>query len=363
MRLKLLFILAVVGILAGAYSAYVYSRRPTAQKPVFDPAANPYPDGIYAQGIVESYQSHGANINIYPEVSGPITEVRVAEGSIVKKGDALLTIDDSVQRATTEQERLQAETAMALLQQLKAQPRPEALEVAKAQVAAAQASLKSAQDDLEKTEQGYQLASGAVSKQSLDNARNAVKIAEANLKVSQKQSALTQAGAWSYDVRNQESQYAALYQSYVASRALLEKYTVRAPIDGIVLAVGASAGSYVSPQGTYSTYTGGSIPPLVMGTAQDFLEVRCYVDEILVHRLPEPDQIEAKMFIRGTKISVPLTFERLQPYVSPKVELSDQRLERVDVRVLPVIFRLEKPKGVNLFPGQLVDVFIARRTS
>jgi HlyD family secretion protein len=45
--------------------------------------------------------------------------------------------------------------------------------------------------------------------------------------------------------------------------------------------------------------------------------------------------------------------------VSPKIQLSDQRLERVDVRVLPVIFRLKIPKDVTLYPGQLVDVFIS----
>ena len=48
----------------------------------------------------------------------------------------------------------------------------------------------------------------------------------------------------------------------------------------------------------------------------------------------------------------------MQPFVSPKIELSDQRLERVDVRVLPIIFRIEKPKDLNLYPGQLVDVYI-----
>ena len=48
----------------------------------------------------------------------------------------------------------------------------------------------------------------------------------------------------------------------------------------------------------------------------------------------------------------------MQPIVSPKIELSDQRLERVDVRVLPIIFRLEKPKDLNLYPGQLVDIYI-----
>ncbi len=51
---------------------------------------------------------------------------------------------------------------------------------------------------------------------------------------------------------------------------------------------------------------------------------------------------------------------RVQQYVSPKIELSNQRTERVDVRVLPVIFRFDRPKDVNLYLGQLVDVYIAQ---
>ena len=51
----------------------------------------------------------------------------------------------------------------------------------------------------------------------------------------------------------------------------------------------------------------------------------------------------------------------MQPYVSPKVELADQRQERVDVRVLPVIFCFTKPKDLNPFPGQLVDVYIGEQ--
>jgi HlyD family secretion protein len=86
--------------------------------------------------------------------------------------------------------------------------------------------------------------------------------------------------------------------------------------------------------------------------------VRCYIDEILVHRLPAPESIAGQLSIRGTDVKLPLRFMRVQPYVSPKIELSDQRQERVDVRVLPVIFRFDKPKGINLYPGQLVDVFV-----
>lgn len=363
MRLKILFILACLGIVGGVYSAYIYGHRPAAQKPVFSPAANPYSEGIYAVGIIESYQSHGENINIYPEVSGPIMKILMNEGDIVHKGDPLLTIDNSVQQATAQQQRMQAEAALALLQELKAQPRPEALEVVKAQVENAQASLNTVQDHLSKYETAYSISPDSVSRDALDSARSAVRVAQTALLVSQRQYDLVKAGAWTYDIKNQESQYAALSQATRASEALLEKYTLRAPVDGVVLSIGAATGSYLSPQGAYSTYTGGSRPPIVMGTSQEFLEARCYVDEILVHRLPDPSRMAAKMFIRGTTISVPLTFERLQPYVMPKVELADQRQERVDVRVLPVIFRLEKPKGVNLFPGQIVDVYIGLKTN
>ena len=98
-----------------------------------------------------------------------------------------------------------------------------------------------------------------------------------------------------------------------------------------------------------------------MGSAQEYLGVRCYIDEILVHRLPQPAQITAKMFIRGTDINIPLEYVRVQPYVSPKIELSNQRTERVDVRVLPVLFRFAKPKNLALYPGQLVDVYIGEK--
>jgi HlyD family secretion protein len=68
--------------------------------------------------------------------------------------------------------------------------------------------------------------------------------------------------------------------------------------------------------------------------------------------------MNAQMSVRGTDVKVPLQFVRVQPYVSPKIELSDQRQERVDVRVLPVVFRIAKPANVNLYPGELVDVYI-----
>jgi HlyD family secretion protein len=350
--------LSAAGILVGLSSAYLASQQPKLPPPVFQPAPNPYAKGIYANGIVESYQSHGENINIYPEISGPITRILVGEGDSVQKGAPLLTIDDSVQSATVAQQRSQAEAAQALLEELRAEPRAETLAVSTAQVDNAMATLKNAQDQSDKQEQSYRLDPKSVSKNDLDNARNALGVAKTNLAVVQRQYDLTKAGAWIYDVRNQERLYDALSKTYAAGGALLDKYTIRAPIDGVVLSVLAASGSYVSSQGAYDSYTQGFTPVIVMGTSQQYLEVRAYIDEILVSRLPAPDKMNARMSIQGTDVNVPLTFERIQPYVSPKIELSDQRQERVDVRVLPMIFRFEKPKGVNLYPGELVDVYI-----
>jgi HlyD family secretion protein len=355
---RILFILSVAGVLAASTVAYLSGVATPALPPAFTPPANPYANGIYANGILESEQSSGENINIYPEVAGTVKQILVSEGQEIHQGTPLLLIDDSVQRATTEQLQSQSLAAFSLLEELQSQPRKETLDVAEAQVVAARAVLKTAQDALNKQQAAYELNPKSVSKDALDGAANAVATAQANLDVAGKQRDLIKAGAWIYDIHNQERQYNALHKSYLAASALLSKYTLRAPTDGKVLAIRPAVGSFVSTQGAYDTYTQGMAPVLVLGTPQTQLNVRCYVDEILVPRLPEAANMKGQMSVRGSNVKIPLEYVRTQPFVSPKIELSDQRLERVDVRVLPIIFRIEKPVGLNLYPGQLVDVYI-----
>jgi len=363
MKSKWLFLLSALGLLAACYVAYFSTIVKGAQAPLFTPAHNPYADGIYAEGIVESVQHSGENVNIYPEVTGTVKQVLVKEGQAVKKGDILIAIDDSVQRATAEQQLSQAKAAHALLEELKAEPRRETLDISFAQVEAARASLKTAKDELEKQQAAYAIDARSISKDALDSALNAERVAEANLEVANRQYQLTKAGAWVYDIRNQQEQFVALQKAYASSSALLAKYTVRAPADGIVLSINSVSGGYVSPQGAYDAYTQGNDPVVVMGSGDSQLSVRCYIDEILVPRLPAPSAIKARMTIRGTQTEIPLSFERIQPYVSPKIELSNQRQELVDVRVLPIVFRLDRPKNTNLYPGELVDVYIGHQAS
>jgi HlyD family secretion protein len=305
-RNKVIFSAAILGLLIGIVSAYIFGIEKKPMPPAFKPASNPYAKGIYAEGIVESYQSNGANINIYPEVPGTIKRILVSEGEIIKKGRPLILIDDSVQRATAEQQ--------------------------KAQIELASASLKSSEDQMDKLRKSYDMDPRSVSKNDLDNAENTVNVAKANVEVMRKQHELAQ--------------------------TLLSKYAIKAPLDGAVLSINAAVGSYVSAQGSYDTYSQGFTPILVMGSSHPFIAVRCYIDEILISRLPQASQMHAQMFIRGTNTVIPLEYVRVQPYVSPKIELSSEKTERVDVRVLPVIFKCERPKNISLYPGQLVDVYI-----
>jgi HlyD family secretion protein len=361
LRNTIIFTISILGILAGLVAAYLFGMKRKAQPPVFQPVTSPYDSAIYANGIIESDQSSGENINIYPEVSGPITKILAREGQQVAAGTPLFTIDDSVQRPNTEQLRLQSEASLALLDELKAQPRKETLDIAVAQVGLAESNLKVTRDEYDKRRASYDIDPKSISKDILDTAKDSVDQSAAALDVARKQYELIKAGAWSYDIVNQEKQYAALNQAYNAANALLKKYSVNAPGTGVVMAVNATVGSYVSSQGAYNPYTEMFDPLVIMGSPQEHLAVRCYVDEILISRLPSPRHIRAEMSIRGSYTNkVTLEFVRVQPYVSPKIELSNQRQEQVDLRVLPVIFRFEK-EDAPVYPGQLVDVFIGQK--
>lgn len=295
MKKPILFALAVLGVLGGLTAAYLFGRTPQTLPPAFAPATSTYDTAIYANGIIESEQSGGSNIVIYPQVAGPLTQVLVHEGQVVTRGVPLVTIDDALPRANFE---------------------------------LAQANLTTARDQYNKRLQSYAIDPKSISKDTLDTAKDMAAQAQAALK---------------------------------ASAAALAQYVIKAPTDGVVLAINSTVGSYVSAQGAYDTYTQGFSPLVVMSADQEHLAVRCYVDEILIARLPTPEHIRAQMLIHGTDIKVPLEFVRVQPYVSPKIELSNQRQEKVDLRVLAVIFRFEKKDLPRVYPGQLVDVFIGQK--
>ncbi len=119
MRNRIIFFSGGARVVAGLLAAHIFGIQRKPQPPVFQTGEQPIPDGDFCNGIIESDQVSGSNINVYPEVSGRVTEVLVKEGQQVLAGTPLLKIDDSVQRRTTAQLHSQAEAALTLLKELK----------------------------------------------------------------------------------------------------------------------------------------------------------------------------------------------------------------------------------------------------
>ena len=64
----------------------------------------------------------------------------------------------------------------------------------------------------------------------------------------------------------------------------------------------------------------------------------------------------------NTSLAIPLKFSYIEPYVIPKRSLTGASQERVDTRVLQVIYQVEQPLEFPLYIGQQVDVFIDLET-
>ncbi len=59
---------------------------------------------------------------------------------------------------------------------------------------------------------------------------------------------------------------------------------------------------------------------------------------------------------------IPLRFVRIEPFVVPKKSLTGDNTERVDTRVLQIIYRFDRP-SFPVYAGQQVNVFIERQES
>jgi len=128
----------------------------------------------------------------------------------------------------------------------------------------------------------------------------------------------------------------------------IERSTVRASTDGEVLQVKIHAGEF-APAGVTAT------PLILLGRLKP-LHVRVDVDEHEAWRVNPAGKAIAT--VRGNaNLKTPLSFVRFEPFVVPKKSLTGDSTERVDTRVLQVIYRVEDDT-LPLFVGQQMDVFI-----
>jgi HlyD family secretion protein len=128
----------------------------------------------------------------------------------------------------------------------------------------------------------------------------------------------------------------------------LERSIIRSPIEGTVLQVSIRPGERVGDSGISNPY-------MVVGDIRT-LHVRVDLDENDAVRF-QPGQ-HAKMFLKGdSSKSVELQFVEVEPYVIPKRSLTGDSTERIDTRVLQVVYAFNA-QTFPVFVGQQVDVFI-----
>jgi len=303
---RLSFYLAIAGIIGAIFMVKRLRHVPPAPPPFSEPSRSPYAHSLAATGIIEA---RGENVKISTIKAGLVRMVFVNVGSEVKKGEPLLQLDNREAEARLGTARSQLQVLEALL----------------------------------KMEQ-VQLAD-------LEDQNQRISRLERDKVVSEDESKRKQFSVESAKARlaKVEADTKALRFQIEQAQVEVEVLTVRAPRDGTVLQLNIREGEYANVVG--------SEPVMILGETRQ-LQIRADIDEQNAP-LVQTNQ-PAVAFLKGeTGVSFPLRFVRVEPFVIPKRSLTGDSAERVDTRVLQIIFQMDRPDR-PLYVGQQVDVFIQR---
>jgi multidrug resistance efflux pump len=308
--------------------------------PPKDPPTSPFSKTLAGAGMVEAQTE---NISIGSNVPGIVREVMVKVGDEVKFGDVLFRLDERQMAADEKVKEAAVRAARASLDQIE-KHRKEELPVNEAKVREMEAMLREAEDQLAR---GHTLANqGALAREEMVTRERAAHVARAQLARERADLALLKSDAWQAELEVARVAIVQAESQLQSTRQELERLRVTAWVPGRVLQVNVRPGEYVgAPPGQ----------ALIVLGSTDRLHVRVDIDE---HDIPRyRPGIPATASIRGnpgTKLN--LTFVRVEPYVIPKKSLTGSNTERVDTRVLQVIYALEST-AQPVYVGQQLDVF------
>lgn len=304
---RLSFYLALAGILAAVFLVRRMQQKPPVPPPVAAPARSPYDHTVAATGLVEAARE---NVRVASPKGAVVTRVMVKVGDAVKAGDPLFQLDDR--------------EAAAKVETMEAQ-----LKVMSATLATEEIALADAQDQLTRFQKLQQ--DRVATEEDLKRRWFAVEATRTRIDA----------------IR---AQIAAAERQLEQSRTDLAILTVRAPREGELLQVNVRSGEF-APAAALAE------PLMLLGDVAR-LQVRAEVDEqnaVLV----QPN-LPATASLKGhAELQMPLRFVRVEPYVVPKRSLTGDSLERVDTRVLQLIYEFDRP-SFPVYVGQQVDVFIRR---
>ncbi len=318
------------------------------------PSSGRYIGGV---GLVEPV---GEAVMIGSHLPGIVAKVMVTPGNKVRKGDPLFAIDDRAAQANSQLAQSNLLAQQSKLNELRAQiPSQKArVDAVRALEQQAEATLSNAQQELSRSE--VLATRNAVSEEELGSRRLAYAVAAAKLAEAQARHRESIASleliAGEKSAPSIEVQQVAVEQAKASlekERITLELHRVVAPRDGEVLQVKIREGEF-APAAILST------PLMILGDVAS-LHVRVDIDESEIPRFS--NEASAFASVRGRpSVKVPLSYVRTEPYVVPKKALNGGVSERVDTRVLQIIYSVS-PEAIQAIPGQQVDVYIEERTS
>ncbi len=337
--------LPLIAVLVLTFSVFAIVRSQPVHANMAPPSAPPTPLDPGSVGAVGLVEASSENIAVNVPVPGMATAVYVQAGDQVTKGQKLFSIDDRDLQAELGLRRSRLALAQSKLDRLLSSPRPEEIPPAEAKVKEAEAQLQDVEVQLKLIESVRDKR--AIRDEDLQRRRIAVHTAAARVDQASADLALLRAGAWQPDIEIARSEVAEAQRQVERVQADIERTTVTAPIGGEILQCKVRTGEYAQ--------AGQLAQPLILMGATRQLNVRADVDEQDAWRVKAGASAVASA--RGDSgHRYRLRFVRFEPYVIPKKSLTGDSTERVDTRVLQVIFAFDR--NAPVYAGQQMDVFI-----
>jgi HlyD family secretion protein len=342
------FFLPILGLCMGGLGLYHVqqaSQSAAMTTPPENPARIPYEQAVAGAGVVEAQTE---NIALGAALPGLVLEVYVPctdVGKFVTAHTPLYRIDDRHLRAQLAVAEAEVESAKARLLRLQQQPRPEELPPSLAKVKAADAKAARLRDDYERAKR--LIGTDAMAREEYVSRQLNFEAAVHERAQAQAEYELLKAGAWKPDITIAEATVKEAQAKVEQLKTEIARAVVVAPVDGVLLQVNVRPGERISELDTR--------PLMVLGDIRT-LHVRVDVDERDIPRFHVG--AKAVAYPRGeTSHEIRLRFVRVEPMAIAKKSLNGENTERVDTRVLQVIYAMEA-KEPTVYVGQQLDVFI-----
>lgn len=337
-------LIAALALGFGVATTIELSPKAEVTQPVYQPSEpNSTGPRLYGVGIIEP---RDGTISVSSPLSGTVSQVNVVAGQRVSKGDSLFSLDNREIADEVKIRRSALDAKKAELDQMMAGSHPDEIRAAEKRLEAMKVSVERAKDAFDRAK-GL-VEQHVIAEEDFQKRRFALETAQAEYGQASSELDRLKAGPRKVDLVILEREIDLAQAQLERIQIDLELCIVRAPTDAIVLRVNVRKGEYLST-------VFASEPSIIL--AEDApLNVKVQIDEEEAARI-RPD-LPAEAVLRGrTGDRLPLRFVRIEPYITPKKAFSGQVFERLDTRVLTVIYEVAQKDAV-VYVGQQVDVFI-----